>query len=832
MATGEMDKTYDYKLQDAHIQKWWADNDIYHCNKHNTAPLYTIDTPPPTISGSLHIGHVFSYTQTDIIARFKRLSGFSVFYPFGFDDNGLPTERFVEKKHGVSGYHMGRASFIELCSKESALVAKDFESLWQKLGISADWSQTYSTISSEVQKIAQESFIDLYRKNYIYQKEEPALYCTTCFTSVAQAELDDLTMPSTFNDIIFTAEDGSPLMIATTRPELLGSCVALFYHPEDSRYAHLQKTKASVPVFEYQVPILSDSLVDPNKGTGLVMCCTFGDKNDIAWFKKHKLPYRRSIEFDGKWSSLTGQLAGLKATQAREKIIELLKQTNSLHSQKAITHAVNVHERCKKPIEYVILKQWFLSILNHKQAFLKEADTIQWFPAYMKTRYRDWVENLQWDWCLSRQRFYGIPFPAWSCTLCQTIKLPEQHELPLDPQQQQPSSACSSCNNTTFTPDTDVMDTWNTSSLTPYICARLFKNSTDNLFTQQQLPFLPMSMRPQAHDIIRTWAFYTIVKTWMHHGTIPWKTIVISGHVLSSDRDKISKSRGNSPTEPENLLLNYPADAIRYWTASGALGTDIAFSENQIKIGTKLQTKMWNAFRFIQEHCVSLKEKQPNEYGLVNEWILHRMHETFTSYEKALDAHEFGTALSHFEQFFWHDFCDNYLELIKDQLFNPHHYSSEIVAATKWTLLHVGIRLLQLLAPYMPHITESLYQKIYAPTATTSLHTTLFSTIQVPHLFQTSMDTMTYLLTLIGTIRKLKSEKQLSLKTSLEELIIHTEDNSIKALIVKQEQLIKGFAQAAKITIVKTNLKESVLYSKTTENTIVWYLALNADVNH
>ncbi len=825
-------KTYDYKLCDASIQEWWQSAGVYLCEKASVhVPVYTVDTPPPTISGSLHIGHIFSYTQTDIIARFMRHSGNAVFYPFGFDDNGLPTERFVEKKHGVSGYSMGRAQFVELCSKESGLVAQEFESLWKKLGISADWSRTYSTISPEVQKIAQASFIDLYNKKYVYRKEEPALYCTTCFTSVAQAELDDQEQASVFYDIIFTAEDGSPLIIATTRPELLGSCVALFYNPEDARYKHLAKTNALVPVFEYKVPIMADSLVDITKGTGLVMCCTFGDKNDIAWFKKYNLPYRASIESDGRWSVLTGQLAGLKVMPAREKMVNLLKQSNTLSNQRAITHAVNVHERCKKSIEYIILKQWFLNLLDHKQAFLKQAEEIEWFPSYMHTRYRDWVEHLQWDWCLSRQRFYGIPFPVWYCMQCKHIKVPAIKSLPIDPQAMQPETPCDACGSTQFTPDTDVMDTWNTSSLTPYICADLYEGGIENIFGRNKPPFLPMSMRPQAHDIIRTWAFYTIIKTWMHHKTIPWKSIVISGHVLSSERDKISKSRGNSPMDPENLLNTYSADTIRYWTASGALGTDISFSESQIKIGSRLQTKIWNAFRFIKEHCVNVSTEKPVAFDTLNQWILHSVTESFERYGVALKSNEFGTALHAFEAFFWSDLCDNYLELIKDMLFNPHLYDQQMVETTRWTLAHVGLRTLQMLAPYMPHITEYIYKDMYAKNEKQSIHKTLFSDVQIHFSFAQKAYAMKNIIALIGAMRKLKSEQQLSLKTPLVELFIHAENESLRVIVQEQQQIFASISHAQKIIISADPLMIShiQMHSDSSDTEKKWSMALNAD---
>ena len=715
-ASSNSDTKYDYTIHDAQVQKKWTREKTYqldtiqrdHIQNYlqdhpqdraqttKTHKVFTIDTPPPTISGALHIGHIFSYTHTDIIARYKRLSGYTVFYPFGFDDNGLPTERFVEKKHKITAAYLGRSAFIALCSRESQEIGKIFAELWQKLGISADWSQTYSTISPFVRAISQASFLDLYHKNFVYRKEDPALYCTTCRTTVAQAELDDADIASHFFDITFSTSTGKIITIATTRPELLSSCVALFYNPTDIRYQKLEKQTALVPIFGYQVPILADEAVDQAKGTGLVMCCTFGDKQDIIWYKTHNLAYRQSIQLDGTWAEHAGILAGLKAHNAREKIIEALVEQAAITNKRPITHAVNIHERCKKEIEYVIIKQWFLKILEHKQLFLQLADKINWYPPFMKSRYKDWVEHLQWDWCLSRQRYYGIPFPVWHCNNCSAILVPTHDQLPIDPQEKSYPGGTCSCGSNTISPDTDVMDTWNTSSLSPYICAALFKNKITQKtekafdFSEQEShtflsQFLPMSIRPQAHDIIRTWAFYTIIKTWMHNKTIPWENIIISGHVLSSEKDKISKSQSNSTIEPENLLKLYPADTIRFWTASGTLGQDTAFSETQLKIGNKLLTKLWNAFRFIEPHCVRIntqEKPQVEKLASINKWLLHNMSICFAQYQEYFEKQEYNLALATIERFFWEDFCDNYLEIIKDQFFNSEKYNPELVTQT------------------------------------------------------------------------------------------------------------------------------------------------------
>ena len=815
-----MEKKYDHQLSEATAQQKWEEQKTY-AMENNPGSLYSIDTPPPTVSGTLHIGHIFSYTQTDIIARYKRMNGYSVFYPFGFDDNGLPTERYVEKKRNVRGHEMSRSDFIKLCIEESHEAAETFKNLWQKMGLSADWSETYSTISNDSRKISQQSFIELFNKNYIYRKQEPALYCTTCRTSVAQAELDDQEHPSFFNDIIFKDNDGNDLIIATTRPELLPACVAVLYNPDDVRYIKLHGKKAIVPIFGQTVPLLPDDLVAIDKGSGLVMVCTFGDKTDIIWYKKHNLPYRHVIGLDGKMTDNAGLLQGLKVTDARATVIQKLREQNLLTHQQPISHSVNVHERCKKDIEYTILPQWFISILPYKEKFLEIADGINWHPAFMKSRYNDWVENLAWDWGISRQRFYGIPFPAWHCQDCGKILLAHADQLPVDPQETPYKGSCTECGSNNIKPDTDVMDTWNTSSITPYICYNVFqkinKQTPANVFTDLEISdinstWLPMSMRPQAHDIIRTWAFDTIVKSWMHNNIAPWKDIVISGHVLSDDKAKLSKSKNSgNAMDPINLLQKYPADAIRYWTASGRLGQDMMFSEEQLKIGQKLITKLWNAFLFAQPHLADFKTPHttPQDIGAINKWLLHTISACFEKYQQYLEQNEFGLALNMVEQFFWSSFCDNYLELIKNQLFNPDQYKAEQVEATRWTLYHAGLRILQLYAPYLPHITETIYQELYAQhEALQSIHQIRYKEVQIPYVFADEADIISDVIAIATQVRKLKSEQQLSLKTPLTTMNVFVKTAALSERVdhLKQhDQLIRGVTQAITITYQADN---------------------------
>jgi valyl-tRNA synthetase len=417
------------------------------------------------------------------------------------------------------------------------------------------------------------------------------------------------------------------------------------------------------------------------------------------------------------------------------------------------------------------------------------------------------VENINWNWCLSRQRFYGIPFPVWHCRSCNEIIVATIEQLPIDPQETPYSGKCPQCARSDIVPDTDVMDTWNTSSLTPYICFNLFDNDKTNPFEEKNnSKFIPMGMRPQAHDIIRTWAFYTIVKTWMHNAMAPWKTIIISGHVLSDSKEKLSKSKENAKTNPDVLLNMYPADAIRYWTASGSLGQDIAFSEMQLAQGQRLITKLWNAFRFISEHTADIQlSSKPATFDAINEWILHQATKAFEKYKVYLDQHEFNLALDEAEKFFWHDVCDNYLELIKNQLFNPAHYTQEQVYATRWTLHTLGLRLLQLYAPYLPHITETLYQELYRPHLNVaSIHQTRFTDIQQKFDYSESAQAIKHVLDVVAQVRKLKTEQKLSLKTPIQKLIIQYSDEKLKKIIENQELLIKGISQAITIEYEKT----------------------------
>ncbi len=589
---------------------------------------------------------------------------------------------------------------------------------------------------------------------------------------------------------IRSSKDGSQYEIATTRPELLPACVAVFYHPEDARFTHLEGKRLSTPYFDKVVTCLPDTMVDPEKGTGLVMCCTFGDQTDIMWYQKHNLPLVTIIDEAGKWNELAGPLKGLRVHEARKKILELLNESGKLIEQKHIEHHVNVHERCKQPIEFRVMHQWFVNILDHKEQFLKRGDELEWTPEFMQSRYNDWVQNLGWDWCISRQRFYGVPFPVWHCSECNCHLTPPAESLPIDPQETTfPGGQCTQCGSSNITPDTDVMDTWNISSLTPLI------HSTNEL-TNGKIT-LPMSLRPQAHDIIRTWAFYTVVKSQYHHNTLPWNKIAISGHVMSGN-GKISKSQGGAKLTPENLLEEYGADAVRYWTAKGKLGVDTAFSQDQIKQGGRLVTKLWNAFRFISEHV----SESPNIVAVsdtLNQWLLQQVDETITQYKESFSELDHTAALEKIDTFFWSALCDNYLELIKDRLFNKDNYPAELINETLYTLHHVGIRVLQLYAPFVPFVTEQLYQQLFASSyAEQSIHNTIIELTGATHSSNVNGAVQT-LLHLVSEVRKQKSEAQCSLKTPIRVLTIHLHDERLQEVVSSFESTIKGISKAEQI---------------------------------
>lgn len=768
----EFPKNYNFTENEKKWQQIWQEQQIYAYDPNiSKEETYIVDTPPPTVSGQLHIGHVYSYTQTDFIVRFQRMIGKNIFYPMGFDDNGLPTERLVEKQKQIKAYNMGRDEFIKICEEVVESEEEKFRSLFNQIALSVDWNLEYQTISPLSRKISQMSFLDLVKKGEVYRNDQPILWDPVDCTALAQADIEDKEKNSFMNYVTFKTEQEESLIIATTRPELLPACVAVFYHPDDKRYNNLAGKSAITPLFNVKVPLLADPLVQQDKGSGLVMCCTFGDQTDITWWKTHNLPLKTIITKKGT-IDFPHDIAidGLKIKEARGRIIDILKDQELLIKQEEITHTVKCAERSGAPLEILTVPQWFVKTISHKEALLKRASELNWHPNNMKIRLENWINAISWDWCISRQRYFGVPFPVWySKRIGEEGKIlyADVSQLPIDPLKDLPIGYSKE----EVEPDFDVMDTWATSSISPQLSTHgisddfaVNKARHDKLF--------PMDLRPQAHEIIRTWAFYTILKAHLHQNTLPWKNIMVSGWCLAEDRSKMSKSKGNVLV-PEKLLEQYGSDVIRYWSANSKLGSDTAYSEDVMKNGKRLVNKLWNAAKFVSIHfeklkdedkqakLLDVKEKITNEF---DQWVINKLVELVKLTTNELQNYEYANAMHLTEKFFWSIFCDNYLEISKNRAYdeeskNPRGQYSSILA-----LYHVMQTLLKLFAPFMPHITEELYQLLYSEN---SIHVKGNWVNYGDLNYEIDAKGAEGLLEILDIVRKFKAEKNLSIKAPI-----------------------------------------------------------------
>ncbi|HPD81580.1 MAG TPA: valine--tRNA ligase, partial [Candidatus Pacearchaeota archaeon] len=690
------DSKYNFKEIEEKWKNFWEKEKIFEFNPINKKNIYSIDTPPPYISGKMHIGHAFSYSQQDFIIRFQRMflanKNGGIFYPFGTDDNGLPTERFIEKTKNVKSKNMGRADFIDLCIKTLKEITPDCIQDFKNLGISADYNVYYSTIDDNSRKISQKSFIDLYKSGEAYQKEFPTMWCPECQTSIAQAELEDKNEKSLFSTLKFSCENKN-LPIATTRPELLGACVAVFVHPSDKKYSDFVGKKARVPLFNFEVPIIKDASADPNKGTGALMVCSYGDKYDVDAINRHKLIPKIILDTSGRVNF--GEYKGLKIKEARKKILEDLKKENLILEQKEINHVVNCHDKCGQEIEFIPTNQWFIKILDKKKKFIEQGNKIKWYPEFMHKRYDNWVNGLEWDWSISRNRHFGVPIPVWKCRKCNEIILAKEKELPVDPLQIKKN--CPKCKSEAE-PEKMVFDTWATSSLTPQIASSLIKNKV----------VIPYSLRPQGHDIIRTWAFYTIVKSYLHENKIPWKEIVISGNV-SLGGEKMSKSKGNV-VSPIDIMDKYGSDALRFWAAGSKLGNDLDYQEKDLMAGTKMINKIINASRFVFMNLGDYHFKKPKKLEKLDELFLNKLNYLVKNCTDEFKKYEYSRVKQEVEQFFWKDFCDNYLEIVKKRIYQG---EGNLKLSAQYTLYKSLLTILKLISPIMPFISEEIYQEYF-----------------------------------------------------------------------------------------------------------------------
>ncbi|GAA1088045.1 valine--tRNA ligase [Nocardiopsis metallicus] len=730
--------------------KWvdvWDESGVYHFDRtRSREDVYSIDTPPPTVSGSLHIGHVFSYTHTDTVARFQRMNGKAVFYPMGWDDNGLPTERRVQNYYGVRcdpsvpydpdfqppekpnpkrQIPISRRNFIELCDILTVEDEKVFESIWRRLGLSVDWRHTYATIDDNSRAAAQRAFLRNLARGEAYMSEAPTLWDVTFRTAVAQAELEDRERPSAYHKVAFHKPDGTPVHIETTRPELLAACVALVAHPDDERYQDLFGTTVSTPVFGVEVPVRAHRLADPEKGSGIAMICTFGDTTDVTWWRELQLETRPIIGWDGRVIAdppkgidsdaareAYSQLAGATVHTARERTVELLKASGDLVGEpKPITHPVKFYEKGDKPLEIVTTRQWYIRNGGRDEdiraQLIERGRELTWYPEHMRQRYENWVEGLNGDWLISRQRFFGVPFPVWypldadgNPNYDQPL-LPTEDQLPIDPSSQTPAGYTEDQRGQAggFMGDPDVMDTWATSSLSPQIASGWERDQ--DLFER----VFPMDFRPQGQDIIRTWLFSTVVRAHFENGSLPWSTTGISGWILDPDRKKMSKSKGNVVT-PVALLEKYSSDAVRYWAASGRLGTDTAMDEGQMKVGRRLSIKILNASKFVMSVAGENATTDPAQVTEpLDRAMLAALADVVEEATAAFNAYDHTRALERTERFFW-DFCDDYLELVKTRAYDTE--SAEGASARAALLIALGA-LHKLFAPFVPFVTDEVW---------------------------------------------------------------------------------------------------------------------------
>jgi len=807
------------------LQKFWQAAGIYHFSPNAEAPVYSIDTPPPTVSGHLHLGHIYSYTHADLFARFRRMKGDNVFYPMGYDDNGLPTERLVERSLGVTARQIGRRAFIEKCLQVSEQAGREYQALWQRLGLSIDWRYTYRTIDDRSRRISQWSFLELYRKGLVYRQKAPSIWCPECHTAIAQAEVEDRERSSEFVTLKFTLENGETLPIATTRPELLPACVAVFLHPGDRRFPGLVGQKASVPLFAGQVPILEDPAADPEKGTGAVMCCTFGDATDKEWWHTHTLPLIEAIDREGRLTASAGRFAGLPVVKARQAIVAALEQGGLVLQRQPTNQTVRVHERCDTPIEFIMSQQWFVRLLDFKEALLAAGDQVRWHPEHMQARYRSWVENLAWDWCISRQRYYGVPFPLWYCRDCGEVMLADEGDLPVDPLESQPSRPCP-CGSNLFSPEEDVFDTWATSSLSPQIVGG-YKNYPTDIQDGLYGRVFPFSLRPQGHEIIRTWAFYTIAKSILHFAELPWKEVALSGWGIAGEgMGKISKSRGSGALPPLGMMKRYSADAVRYWAASTGLGKDALISEEKIQMGAKLITKLWNVARFSQPFLAGnwlhaspeylsadptgspLSPSSPAQqlpFTPADRWILSRVQRLIRRVTQLMENYDYAAAKSDLESFFWREFTDNYLEMCKQRLYDERHPQRE---ATRYTLHHVLLNLIQMFAPFLPHVTEEIYLGLYAHHETPEKSTDSIHRSSWPIADQSLEDDMAEafgetLVAIASAVRRYKSEHNLPLGTQLPCLQLATSQPDLLASLQMAASDLTSITRAQSVQLVE-----------------------------
>ena len=763
MPSGEYDpETVEAKWQDRWVE---ANRYAYDADVADPDTAFSIDSPPPTVSGSLHWGHVYGFTLQDFVARFNRMRGKQVYFPFGYDDNGIASERLAEDELGVRHQDYGRREFQEMTREVCDRYEAEFTEKMQSLGISIDWEQTYQTISPAVKRVSQLSFVDLYEQGREYRQRAPAIWCPECETAISQVETEDDEQPSHFHDIAFSIGGSEETFtISTTRPELLPACVAVFVHPDDDENQYLVGETAEIPLFGQEVPIIEDERVDMETGSGIVMCCTFGDQTDIEWYQAHDLDLRIAIDESGTLTDVAGEYEGLSADEAGEAIVEDLDEAGALLDRRSITHTVNVHERCGTGIEFLVKEQWYVELLDKREEYLAAGREMDWYPEKMFTRYRNWIEGLQWDWAISRQRSSGIPFPVWYCDDCDHAVIADKADLPVDPLADDPPvETCPACGHDEFVPEDDVFDTWATSSLTPLINAGWDWDDEAEEFTFENPELYQFDLRPQGHDIISFWLFHTVVKCYEHTGEVPFDTVMINGMVLDENREKMSKSKGNV-VDPDEVVSKFPVDAARYWAAGSAVGDDLPYSETGLRAGEKLLRKLWNASKLVESLVadapdVDVASFDHDDLTELDRWLLASLDREIEQLTDWFESREFSKARDGLRGFFWHTFCDDYLEIAKQRIRSDDAGAAADSAA--YTLEVAHRRFLKLFSPILAHATEELWHDMHDEE---SVHTSGWPEPLGVDADVTAGETA---MAVVGALRKYKSSAQLPMNEPL-----------------------------------------------------------------
>ena len=746
-------------------KKFWEENDIYSYDAavRDRSRWFAIDTPPPTISGKMHMGHAFSYPHQDFIARYKRMRGFQVYYPWGFDDNGLPTERYTEKILGIKGERTDLVEFIRLCTEESDKAEAELLKNWRDLGLSANFKESVRTSSDESKKLSQKMFLDLVSRNRAYREEAPTIRCPTCRTAISQIEMKDQVMSTDFVYLKFGTPDNH-ILIATTRPELIGACIAVIVNPEDERYKDMIGKNVRVPVYGHEVPVIADEYAIMDKGTGAEMLCTFGDQNDLAlWRKYSELGLRVLIDDRGRMNELSGDLAGMSIQEARKAMMQKISEAGIVEKVERIKHSVNTHERCDTPIEISISKQWSVRYMDLKKELKTTAAQVKWIPEHMKVRLDNWIEGLKWDWLISRQRFFGVPFPVWHCRNCGKPVFAREDQLPVDPRLDKIDIKCPGCGSSELDPDTDIMDTWATSSLTP----RLYLQH-DGLFDL----LYPMDIRFQGHDIINFWAFTSIVRAYIHDGMAPWDSIQISGNVFDPLGQKMSKSKGNI-VEPASLVAQYGADSVRYWASTTVPGEDIKVKEQDFVRGRRTLIKMSNAANLVKIITEGRKPMsgRPEASQSWNRWILGKLDNVISSCTENMDSYQASKARAELDNFFWNVFCDNYLEIAKALNNRKDKLDTELMKETTSVLKYVLGETMKMYAPILPFITEEIYHDSSLGDKI-SIHKEVWPVRSNSPVSEEELSQFDHVIAAMGALRSFKTSRKLSMNAPIEALTL------------------------------------------------------------